>query len=128
MIFPGVNTPIWGEAAIYCFDARSQIDRDALSAAAEEVIAEGQIGDRNFVPARWQMADHKAIGLAACDGLPIDYVVGLNRNPKSGAAVDYEARRLGGDCARRISLPVGPDVAHPARRVRRIAAAQNFRI
>jgi len=66
----------------------------------KKFVAEGQIGDRNFVPARWQMADHKAIGLAACDGLSIDYVVGLNRNPKSGAAVDYEARRLGGDCAR----------------------------
>src|SRR5262245_4682013 len=75
---------------------------------------------------RWQTT--KPIGLTACDGLPIDYVVGLNRNPNSGAAVDYEARRLGGECPRENLASCRARRCAPARRVRQIAAAQNFRI
>jgi hypothetical protein len=67
--FPWREHAHLGRGSNISSDARSQIDRYVLSAVAEEVVAEGQIGDRNFVPTRRQIAEHKTVGLAACNGL-----------------------------------------------------------
>jgi hypothetical protein len=81
--------------------ARAQIKRHTLGPLAKEIVAEGNVRHRDFVSASSEVAEYKAIRLATCNGLPVDHVVGLDRKPNRGAAIDYKSSRLCGNRSRK---------------------------